>query len=150
MKFLRFLHFLLRWRHSFCSCHQKSAIPGNVVALFLSSSVSCSWQIYWTFSLSEHWFPCCSFCKTSCSSFFCLFLLIIVSKPLQLSVEWLYLPCRIQYFLFGWCSTEDSSLDSTTLDLDSSCLRFLRLFLFVFLEATEDFSSLPWAPNFLL
>ena len=51
----------------------------------------------------------------------------------------MHLTCRMQYFSFGRHFKEDSSLDSTTMQLESSCLRFLALFLWDFLVAAEDF-----------
>ena len=50
--------------------------------------------------------------------FFCLWLPIITCKFLHLLAEWMILLCRIQYFLLGLQSAEDSLLDSTTLELE--------------------------------
>ena len=97
----------------------------------------CSWQISSISSQLEHWVPCCSFRRTCSSSFFCSWLIIIARKSLHFSVVWLHFPCRMQYLLTGLCSKEESSLDSTTLESESSCFFFSVDFLsFYFLVTT--------------
>ena len=80
--------------------------------------------------------------------FFCLCLSTIACRSLQSSVEWLHLLWRMQYFHFGRRSTLGSSLDSTTLEPESSCFLLFEFF-FDFLAAAEDFSFLLNAPSFL-
>ena len=57
--------------------------------------------------------------------FFCLCLLTITRKSLQLSVEWVHLSCRIQYILFEQRYSVDYLLDSMTLWSESSLLFLL-------------------------
>ena len=133
---------MTRWRRSFYPCCEKSTFPEIVKAFFLSCYFLCSWQLFWISIQLECLACCCSFRRSW--NFFCLFLLTIVRKSLQLSVEWLHLPCGMQHFLFDRRSTEYSSIDSSTLESEYACLRFLAFFLWDFLAAAEDyfFSSL--------
>ena len=72
--------------------------------------------------------------------FFCWCLFAIARKCLYISVLWPQFLCRMQYFLTVLGSTEDSSFDTTTLELYSSHFFFFVNFLFMgFLAAVEDF-----------
>ena len=73
------------------------------------------------------------------SLFFYLYLNIIPQRSLQLSEEQLHFSCRTKNLLNGLCSIEDSLLDSTTLELESSCFLFLVDFMSLsFLVAAEE------------
>ena len=123
----------------------------NVVVPSLFSFFSCSSQISRIFFQLEHLALCCSSrCSWRVSSSFAyVFLPLHVGRSFQLIVEWLHFRCRMQYFLVRRKASVGSSLDSTTLESESSLFLFLWDFLDL-LEADEDFFYLPWAPSFLL
>ena len=136
MKYLHFPRFLPSWRHTFCFHHR---ILESAGALFLFYSFSCFLQTFDIFSKLEHLILCCPFCSSWNSFFFCLCLLTIARRSLQLSAECLHLRCGMQYFLLGRRALNDSSLDSPTLELELSLFLFLEDFLKDFLAADEDF-----------
>ena len=71
-------------------------------------------------------------------------------KSLYLSVVWLQFLCRMQFFFTVLQSTEDSLLDFTTIELESSCFLFLLLLLsFFFLREAKDHSYFLVALGFL-
>ena len=139
MKFHHFPRFLLCWRYPFYFHHQIYSFLGIVGALFLSLSFSCFLLIFEYFFQLERSIHCFSFLMSwNLFCIFCLYLLTIAFKSFQLSVQWLHLLCKIQYFLLRWRASIHSSLDSTTLESESFCFLFLIL-LRVFLAAAEDF-----------
>ena len=96
---------------------QKSAFLGNPWALFLSSYFFVFHKLLKFVSISAFIVLLLFPQVLKFFFFFCLCLLIIAQKTLQLSAEWLHLPCKMHYFLFERHSKVDSPLDSMTLEL---------------------------------